>query len=531
MRVWTGKIPRWAGDFEIAGVEFIRHASPLKKALSLFLVLLGLAVLVGLGRPVSHLFLTWWNDPVALPESSGINDASRLAASTPAEVVKIVAEPAAAEKQLAELVQRAAAEGKRISISGARHTMGGHALYPDGIVLDMLPFNQISLDESQRLLRVGSGARWRDIIPYLDQRGYAVAVMQSNNDFTVGGSISVNCHGWQNDSPPIASTVESFRILTSDGSIRSCSRGENPELFSLALGGYGLFGVILDVKLRVVPNEFYRAEAHRVKPADYARVYRELTRGQSDLGMAYGRINVAPTGFLEDAIITLMRREKTDQSPMNTLSEKKPDLLKRLVFRGSVGSEYGKNLRWKLETTLGGETGKKPLSRNQIMNSSADWFANRDPGRTEILHEYFLPAARLGEFFEKARAIFLKHRPDLMNITVRNVETDGDTFLNYAREDVFGLVMLFNQGLDEASERAMKEFARELIDAALDCGGTYYLPYRPHATLDQFERAYPQAREFFKRKKTYDPAGVFENTFYLNYGKPLLEPFPVTSPR
>ena len=40
------------------------------------------------------------------------------------------------------------------------------------------------------VISVGGGARWSEIIPYLDARGLSVWVMQSNNDFTVGGSIS-----------------------------------------------------------------------------------------------------------------------------------------------------------------------------------------------------------------------------------------------------------------------------------------------------------------------------------------------------
>jgi FAD/FMN-containing dehydrogenase len=141
--------------------------------------------------------------------------------------------------------------------------MGGHTLYPGALVLDMLSFDQMSLDSGRRILTVGAGARWAEIVPFLDHQGFAVAVMQSNNDFTVGGSLSVNCHGWQHNSRPIASTVESFRLAAATGKIMTCSRTENPQLFSLVLGGYGLFGVILDVRLRVVPNEFYRAERHR----------------------------------------------------------------------------------------------------------------------------------------------------------------------------------------------------------------------------------------------------------------------------
>jgi len=493
-----------------------------KRGLLIFLAAVLVAAIWLLGRPLLHLGIVWWRESSQpLPSTAvGTNDASRLAPNKPVDVVQIAAEPAAAEQQISELVHKAAKEGLRISISGARHAMGGHTLYPGGITLDMLSFRHISLDEKRRILTVGSGIRWAEVIPFLDQRGLAVGVMQSNNDFTVGGSLSVNCHGWQHDSPPIAGTVESFRIVTADGSIKRCSRTENQELFSLALGGYGLFGVILDADLHVVSNEFYHPESYRVKPANYARVYHELNKGRHDIGMAYGRISVAPDSFLKEGVITLLTRQNTDRSVAHTLTNEQPSPIKRLVFRGCVGSDYGKNLRWTLEKLVGESAGEL-LSRNQIMNEPSEWYGNRDIKSTDVLHEYFLPASRLGEFLEKIRPVFLKHRPDLLNITVRNVDTDTDTFLRYAREEVFGLVMYFHQGLDATSESAMQSLTRDLIDTSLACNGTYYLPYRPHATLTQFQQAYPQARQFFALKKRYDPSGVFENQFYLNYGKPL----------
>lgn len=471
--------------------------------------------------PALFLAHVWWNDQGSplTRASAGVDDVSRLHANKPEMVVPVDGEHA--EAQLSKLLRDAATEGRKVSISGARHSMGGHTLYPGGVVLDMLPFNGMELDAERKILRVGSGARWSDIIPYLDARGFAVAIMQSNNDFTVGGSLSVNCHGWQHNSPPIASSVESFRLITADGLVRKCSRSENPELFSLALGGYGLFGVILDVELRLVANEVYRGVSRRIPLSDYTKTYREMTRDNPRVGMAYGRICVAPKNFLQEAVIVAFERTNEVPAPMRELGGL--NWLKRLAFRGSVGSDYGKNLRWDLETLVG-ERGKSSLSRNEIMNEPSEWFSNRDEKFTEILHEYFVPVDRLAEFVGKVRPIFLKNSPDLLNITVRNVETDTDTVLRYAREEVFGLVMLFDYPADQESDGRMRDFTREMIDAALSCGGTYYLPYRLHATEEQFVAAYPMAREFFARKAEYDPQFLFQNRFFSTYGKPLLSP-------
>ncbi len=492
----------------------------LKKFLSVLLILAISAALL-VSRPVLFLVGVWWHDgkvPRTMP-AAGTDDASRLNTSQTAEVVKVAAEPDEAERQLGELVRLAAREGRHISIAGAQHSMGGHTIYPGGIALDMHPFNRLSLDEGKRLLTAGAGARWYEIIPFLDARGYAVSVMQTNNDFSVGGSISVNCHGWQNDTPPIASTVESFRLLLASGDVVTCSRTENRELFSLALGGYGLFGVILEVQLRIVPNDFYEAEAQPVAPRDYVKTYHDLTRGHADVGMAYGRISVAPSSYFTEGSVTLLRRKASDRPTQDTLTKENPSLLKRLIFRGGIGSDYGKNLRWSLEKMFG-ETQGRVLSRNQVMQEPSNLYATRDPDTTDILHEYFIPAGRFADFIEKSRPIFLSYQPELLNVTVRNVMPDHDTFLRYAPEEMFGLVLLFHQRRDAAAEATMKVMTRELIDVALACGGRYYLPYRPHATPEQFLRAYPQAPQFFAFKQQYDPQGVFENQFYLNYGKP-----------
>ena len=83
---------------------------------------------------------------------------------------------------------------------------------------------------------------------------------------------------------------------------------------------------------------------------------------------------------------------------------------------------------------------------------------------------------------------------------------------------MIALVMLFNQPITESAQQRMRILTQELIDAALTCGGRYYLPYRLDATPQQFERAYPNARRLFDLKRHYDPNELFENEFYVKYG-------------
>jgi FAD/FMN-containing dehydrogenase len=503
--------------------DYRRQAMSTRKRRVLIIVAFVLLVLAGvLARPVIHLVRTASGDIDGLEDlpAGYVDDASRLNRTPVAEVWPVPSDPAEAEAQLAQLLARARAEGRRVSIAGARHSMGGHTIYPGGIVIDMRPWNRMKLDEGRDILKVQSGAIWKDIITYLDPRGRSVAVMQSNNSFSVGGSISVNCHGWQYDRPPIASTVESFRLMQADGTIVRCSRNENAELFSLVLGGYGLFGVILDVELRVVPNERYRLEQYIV-PVDQSLVTLDSKiKDQPGVQMVYARMGIVPGRLFQEVVLNAFVRDSGGAIP--PLRDPGMVKLRRSVFRGSAESEYGKELRWDAETRLQPMLAGTIYSRNQLLNEGAEVFQNRSAASTDILHEYFVPRDRAAGFVAQMRRIVPEHAANLLNVTVRAVNEDEDTFLRYADQPMFAFVMLFVQERTTAGEQQMQAVTRELIEAALAHEGHYYLPYRLHATKEQFDRAYPQGREFFEFKRKYDPEELFQSEFYIKYGAPVV---------
>lgn len=503
-------------------IRFHFKASALKRPEKRFktclYIALGLTTIM-VARPLLHLGVTAWRDQEALPTPPPgyLDDASHMNLTRVAEVWPVPADSRTAETQLSQLLQEAQQNGLPVSIAGARHSMGGHTLSPGGLVIDMTSFNQMTLDEAQNLLHVQAGARWSEVIPWLDQRGKSVKVMQSNNSFTVGGSISVNCHGWQYGSPPIASTVKSFRLMRSDGSIVTCSRSQNSELFSLALGGYGLFGVILDVDLQIVPNECYRLQ-QSVVPVEQALDTFDSMIDDPQACLAFARMNVTPDQFLQEVIINVLYRESAADQQIPELSEPELSSLRRYIFRGSGGSAYGKKLRWQAETILQPHLIKQLVSRNQLLNEGVEVFENRTADHIDILHEYFIPRAGLSEFITALQELIPRHQGDLLNVTIRQVETDQDTYLRYADQPLFAFVLLFYQPRTATGDAQMEALTVELIDAALQAGGRYYLPYRLHATPSQFQQAYPQAEEFFALKRKYDPLELFQNQFYRKYG-------------
>ncbi len=484
-------------------------------------IVLGALVLLGLwflGRPLAFLALAGMSQEdvvVVVPEGHG-NDASGLEQAALLETWPVPEETEAAIAGLRALLQRARSEGLPVSIAGSMHSMGGHTIAPGGIRLDMRTFRSMEVDEEQLILTVGSGAIWSDILEFLDPLGLSVAIMQSNDSFTVGGSLSVNCHGWQHGEAPISSSVLSFRLLLANGELRECSRESNLELFSMALGGYGLFGVLLDVNLRLVPNELYRTEAQVIAADELGEEFLRRARDPA-VGLAAGRISIAPDDFLHSAVLSVLTRAEP-QGELPALEDLANRGLRRTVFRASVGSDYGKGLRWWLESASARYGAETFTTRNTELAEGVEVYGNHDPKGTDILHEYFIPHAALGAFLDGARPIFEGSDCDLLNITVRDVREDQGTFLRYADQGMFGLVMLFHQARTPEAEVAMQRLTRDLIDLALSLEGRHYLPYRLHASRAQFEAGYPMGRDFFEAKRRYDPDEIFQNQFYRAYG-------------
>lgn len=481
--------------------------------LSLFLI-----VFIVVSIPLIHLVRTKMNEPQGITNipTGYSNDVSQLNLTKVFRIVDIPENPVAMQKQLRELLVYAKEKHLKVSIAGAKHSMGGHTLYPNGIVLNMLPYKDMQLDEKNNILTIGSGATWQDALEYLDKKGKSVAIMQSFSNFSIGGSMSVNAHGWQTNAPPLSASIQSFTLMNAQGEIVNCSRRENPELFKLVIGGYGLFGVILDVKIQVVDNVSLQFYNTALEPSDYVKIYKKLVTDNPNVQFAYGRLRISDKHFLEEA--TLSYFEKTAQKPASLGMQNQNNAeVKRIVFRGSVDSEYGKRLRWDLESSMNKAQPLATFTRNEILSEDATLIENKDPTSTDLLHEYFIPERNLAAFIQDIKPILKQKKVDLLNITIREVKQDHDAYMNYARENVFGLVFLFNQKKTAQQERQMKELTNQLLDAALKNKGSFYLPYRLHIGPEKMRLAYPQADQFFALKMKYDSNELFSNQFFLHY--------------
>jgi FAD/FMN-containing dehydrogenase len=456
--------------------------------------------------------------PPAIAPSGGVvlNDASLLSPTSVASHVTIQddAREAAIERIRAALTEARSAQRPFIA-SAARHSMGGQSLAANGTVAT-LDQQWLEPNTAARTYRVGAGVRWSTVIKKLDAIGFSPAVMQSNNDFGVASTYSVNAHGWPVPFSGGGTTVRALTMMLADGSLVTCSRTENADLFRHAMGGYGLFGVITDLELDMVPNALLAPTYEDVAGADIGALFAKQLAADPSIQMAYGRMDVALDRFFERALL-ITYRPVADQSSIPPASSSGfVSHASRYLFRTQVESDRAKRFRWWTEAEMGPMVNGN-ASRNSLMNEPVITLDDRDPLRTDILHEYFIAPARFAEFVTACRDVIPASYQQLLNITLRFVNTDHDSVLAYATEPRIAAVLLFSQEQTMRGEADMARMTRDLIERTLAIGGTYYLPYRPHATLDQLTRGYPRAAAFAARKREVDRDLLFRNHLWDTY--------------
>jgi FAD/FMN-containing dehydrogenase len=172
-----------------------------------------------------------------------------------------VTRPASPEQLRTEIL-RARSEGMALSISGSRHSMGGQQFGTGMVQVDMRSLNRVvAFDPASRTIEAEAGIEWPELLKDLSQRQDAqagqlgIVQKQTGADrLSLGGALASNVHGRGLHLKPIIQDVESFELMNADGEVLRCDRSRNPELFRLAIGGYGLFGAVVSVCLRLIPR-------------------------------------------------------------------------------------------------------------------------------------------------------------------------------------------------------------------------------------------------------------------------------------
>jgi FAD/FMN-containing dehydrogenase len=430
--------------------------------------------------------------------------------------------------EVRNLVKDCAKHSRIISVSGSRHAAGGQQFATDSVLLDMRAMNRVvSLDDKTGVLYVEAGIEWPELVQgYLslqkENARWGIRQKQGGADrMSLGGSLSANAHGHGLGSPPMAGDVEWIEIITADGVVKRCSRKENAELFSLAVGGYGLFGIITAVGLRLVPRRKVRRHVEARTTAELV----PLIEGRAAAGAPYGyfqySIDETSPDFLRTGILTTYE----NVSPETPLGTESTDIDGKLLIalleiahrdRGSAYRRYAK-----LELSKDGNVEWSDLHQLSTYPAGYHQEIEKRLGAesvgADLILEVYVPRPELIPLLEDARRILLASGMPLIYGTVRFIEQDKDSFLAWAKNRYACVIFSPHTSGETQALRKTGDVCRQLIRAANKRGGSFYLTYNRFAARDELAAAYPQLQDFLNLKKRYDPRETFQSDWYRYY--------------
>jgi FAD/FMN-containing dehydrogenase len=461
----------------------------------------------------------------ALRGSILVNDIHSQLNPTPVE--RIVAPQSVEEVQ--KVVREVGDEGRAISIAGGRHAMGGQQFGTGTVLVDMTAMSRVlRFDAEAGTIEVEAGIHWPQLIEFLvraqsgRRQQWGIIQKQTGADrLSIGGAFSANVHGRGLRLKPFIADVESFVLVDARGDVRRCDRRQNPELFRLAAGGYGLFGIIAAVTLRLAPR---RKLERVVEVIEAERLTSAFERRIAD-GFLFGDFQYATEersdAFLRKGVFSCYRPLPDDAAMPEAQKELSIEDWNRLLLlshtdKGRAFQEYA---GYYLSTS-----GQRYWSDTHQLSVYIDdyhqWLDRRlgaPEKASEMITEIYVPRPALARFLEEVRSDFRENRVNVIYGTIRLIERDDESFLAWAKEPyacvIFNLHVVHSpQGL----EKAAADF-RRLIDLGIRHGGSYYLTYHRFATRQQVEACYPQFPEFLRLKRRYDPEERFQNDWYRHY--------------
>jgi len=467
----------------------------------------------------------------ALASGQSVNDLH--SGLNPTRVSEIVRPQSKA--QLIKLVQNAIKTGRSFSICGARHAGGGQQFLENHLLLDCTAFNQVlNLDTQKGLLTVDPGARWQDLLTWLhgdylqevnrDPGPWTIRQRPTGTDsLTIGGTVSCNAHGQGLNFKPLIDDIESFSIIAADGKEISVSRsGEHHDLFPLVIGGYGLFGLLTSVTLRLVPTAKYQCQAQPITINDIPAWHAEAIAS----GCQYGSVQICIDESSNDFLLAGVAN-KFVEKPRELPSSTRPPLSSKDWTTLVTTAHTDKSAAWR-------QFSNSQLTANKAVDWGFRWHSSpyfagyhravdkqlKTAAETsEVLTEVYVPMDSLPQFMTLVAADCRANATNIVYSTVRFIAQDRESFLPWAKGSFACVIFNLHTGHRAKEIESVAKALRLIISRAEQLQGSYYLTYHRFAEKSQVLSCYPQFPRMLAEKLKRDPHEVFQSDWYRHYKK------------
>jgi FAD/FMN-containing dehydrogenase len=317
--------------------------------------------------------------------------------------------------------------------------------------------------------------------------------------------------------------VAAFTIVGPDGVARRCSRTENAELFRAAIGGYGLFGIMTTVRLRLTRRHLVQRIVEVIDIDDLPAMLERRIAAGFEYGDFQFATELSADALLRKGVFSCYRPvDDSTPTPTERVSLKAENW-HELIYLAHVERARAFQAYSSYYLTTSGQyywSDEHQMSTYipDYHETLGDRLGAHARG-SEMITEIYVPRDSLVRFMADVRSDFLRHRSDLIYGTIRLIERDSETMLAWAKQPYACVIFNIHVMPDAPGVDRAKQDFRRLIDRGLAYGGSYYLTYHRWAERRQVEAAYPQFVEFLRLKRRLDPAEVFQSEWYRHYRK------------
>jgi len=150
-------------------------------------------------------------------------------------------------------VRMARDQDLEIGVRCGGHSIAGHSVPDDGLMVDLTPMGAVEVDPSTRRATVQGGALLGELDRAAQQHGLATTA--GNVSHTgVGGLTLGGGMGWLARQFGLScDNVEAYEVVTAAGDVVRATAHENPDLFWALRGGGGNFGIVTSFEFRLYP--------------------------------------------------------------------------------------------------------------------------------------------------------------------------------------------------------------------------------------------------------------------------------------
>lgn len=171
-------------------------------------------------------------------------------------------------EEVRQLVKLCALKGRKLRVIGS-----GHSFTPLVETQDVLvSLDQLSgvgtVDEASGSVEVWAGTKLKDLSAALYRQGWAQENLGDIDSQSIGGAIGTGTHGTGIQFGSLSTQLLEIQVVTASGELVTCSRERYGDLFRALQVSLGLLGIIVKVRLRVVPLLKLKYESGRLPLED-----------------------------------------------------------------------------------------------------------------------------------------------------------------------------------------------------------------------------------------------------------------------